>query len=71
MTEEMQENPISLACEWKVIAEIEAGIGRLLGRVFNGSEFLISREFSYRQSSRKLHFILKVIGCYHFKNQFV
>lgn len=66
----MQENPISLACEWKVIAEIEAGIGRLPGRALNGSEFPISWEFSSRQRSRKLHFILKVIGCYHFKNQF-
>lgn len=67
----MQENPISLACEWKVIAEIEAGIGRLPGRALSGSEFPISWEFSSRQSSRKLHFILKVIGCYHFKNQFI
>lgn len=41
-TKEMQENPISLACEWKVVVEIEAGIGRLPGRTLNGSEFPIS-----------------------------
>lgn len=41
-TKEMQENPISLACEWKVVVEIEAGIGRLPGRILNGSEFPIS-----------------------------
>lgn len=44
---------ISLACECKVRAEIEAGVWRRIGRALKWKPFPISWEFPYHQSSQR------------------